>query len=96
MDRVDRVDREETRIDAKLALRVFQWVCERGERTAGGSYEFDGLTARDVDGYSAMLTDGTVTVNILFHSKVALDTPNRRALVRFHRRLVQAAAQGGS
>ena len=85
------VDKEETRIDAKLALRVFQLVCERGQRVGGGTFEYAGMQALDVDGYSAMLTDGTVTVNILFHSKIALDTPNRRALARFRRKLSEIA-----
>ena len=86
-------DRNETRIDAKLVLRVFQRVCDRGRRAEAGAYDYQGLRALDLDGYSASLSDGTVTVSILFHSRIALDTPNRRALSRFRRRLMEVDAE---
>lgn len=47
----------------------------------------------DFDGYTVFITDQVTTARLMFHSKLALDTPSRRALEQFNRRiegLVQA------
>jgi len=82
---------EERKIDVRLALRAYQNVLEFGAKHAGG-YQFDGLTANsDFDGYTVALSDGIVTVRLLFHSKVAIHAPNRRALGEFIERLRRIA-----
>lgn len=77
----------ETRISADLALRVYQKILDRA---AGGQQPpaWQGVSAlTDPDGYGVTLTDGTVSARILFHNRVAIQTPNSRSLMRFRRRL---------
>ena len=50
----------------------------------------DALT--DPDGYGVTLTDGTVSARVLFHNRVAIQTPSSRALMRFRRRLADIDA----
>lgn len=77
----------ETKIPAELALKAYQCIIDHGER-ADGYYEHRGLRALlDVDGYGVTLTDGIVTLRVLFHNRIALDTPNSRSLMRFRRSL---------
>jgi hypothetical protein len=83
----------ERKIDVRLALRAYQNVRELGAREADG-YQLDGLTVTsDFDGYTVTLSDGVVTVRLLFHSKVAIDAPNGRALEKFADRLQSIARQ---
>ena len=78
----------ESKISAELALKAYQCVTDQG-RLDAGAYEYDGIRALlDHDGYGVTLTDGTVSVRILFHNRVAIDTPNTRSLMRFRKHLV--------
>ena len=81
------IKESETKIVAEVALRAYQTIIDRGIKT-GTSYAISGIQAQtDYDGYSIMLTDNVVTVRILFHNKLAIDTPNGRSLARFRKRL---------
>lgn len=82
----------ETRITADLALRVYQKILARADRQ-GQAPASRGVTAlTDPDGYGVTLTDGTVSARVLFHNRVAIQTPNSRALMRFRRRLADIDA----
>ena len=79
----------ETRITADLALRVYQKILAQGA-AASGHPSFRGVTAlTDPDGYGVTLTDGTVSARVLFHNRVAIQTPSSRALMRFRRHLMK-------
>lgn len=81
----------ERKVDARTALLAYQKIVEQGERD-GESHRLGDLSARsDFDGYTTILSDGAVTVRVLFHSRVAIDTPNARALERFVQRLEAVA-----
>jgi hypothetical protein len=76
-----------TKISVSQALRVYQIVMDQGSRQ-GDARHFGGLIATaDFDGYTVTLSDGTVTLRLLFHSKFSLDSPNGRALEQFIRKL---------
>lgn len=86
------MDRKERKVDVRLALRAFQAITERGTRRNGVSC-LDGLHAEtDFDGYTVTLSDGRVTVRVLFHSRVAVDAPSGKALEDFVARLERAVA----
>jgi hypothetical protein len=78
----------ETRITADLALRVYQKIVDHGERQKGIPVLHGVSALLDPDGYGVTLSDGTVSARILFHNRVAIDTPGSRALMRFRRKLV--------
>lgn len=83
----------ESKVDARLALRVYQRIVEQGVRE-NERFRLGDLQAwADFDGYSVTLTDGIVTVGLAFHSRVAVDTPSRRALEAFVRRLEDMDAE---
>jgi hypothetical protein len=82
----------ETRITADLALRVYQKILA-GADGRGQAPASQGVTAlTDPDGYGVTLTDGTVSARVLFHNRVAIQTPSSRALMRFRRRLADIDA----
>lgn len=75
----------EHKVDVPLVLRAYQTVVENGQRE-GERYHWGGLTAEsDFDGYTASLSDGHVTVRVLFHSRVDVDAPSAGALEDFLR-----------
>lgn len=78
----------ESRITADLALRVYQKILDQPEpdRQAPALKGVSALT--DPDGYGVTLSDGTVSVRVLFHNRVAIQTPSSRALMRFRKRLL--------
>ena len=77
----------ETKITAETALRAYQVISDRGTPVGGGR-EYAGVRAElDHDGYGVTIGDGIVTVRVLFHNKVSIDTPNSRSLTRFRKRL---------
>lgn len=82
----------ERKVDARLALRAYQKIVERGEREDQRWRLGDLVAQADFDGYTVTLSDGTVTVSVLFHSRVAIDAPSGRALEAFVRRLEQLDA----
>ena len=83
----------ETKITVALALKVYQRVIDHGRKT-NGVYEYDGVRAVvDADGYGVTLTDDIVSVRVLFHNQLAIDTPNSRSLMRFRKRLAKIEAQ---
>ena len=80
----------ETRITADLALRVYQKILDQQASS------FRGVSAlTDPDGYGVTLTDGAVSVRVLFHNKVAIQTPSSRALTRFRKRLLEIDTGAG-
>ncbi len=81
------MDENERKIEASAVLLAYQTIITRGERIADG-HVLDGLTAvADHDGYSVMLSDGTVTVRVLFHNRVAIEAPSGKALEQFVMRI---------
>ena len=82
----------ETRITAALALRVYQKILAQAERR-GELPALRGVTAlTDPDGYGVTLSDGIVSIRVLFHNRIAIQTPSRRALMRFRKRLTDIDA----
>ena len=86
----------ETKITADLALRVYQKILAQvGRQTEPPAWQ--GVEAHtDPDGYGVTLTDGTVSVRVLFHNRVAIQTPSSRALMRFRKRLAAIDSQPAS
>jgi hypothetical protein len=84
----------ETQITADLALRVYQKILAQADcEQQPPSYQ--GIQAlTDPDGYGVTLTDGTVSARVLFHNRVAIQTPNSRALMRFRKRLASIDSGG--
>lgn len=75
------------KIDLHLAMRVFQHVLDNGERTEGG-HAYRGLIADPgVDGYTVTLSDGAVTLAIMFHQSFSVDSPGHRATDNFIKKL---------
>ncbi|MEX0623345.1 DUF3081 family protein [Saccharospirillum sp.] len=75
------------KIEAGNALRAFQTVIDNGTKTDEG-YELDGLVANTgVDGYTVTLSDGAVTLTLMFHQSFSVDSPNARATENFIKRL---------
>ena len=82
----------ETKIESGLVLRVYQKIVDQGERQ-GATHILGSLTASsDYDGYGITLSDGTVSARVLFHNRVQVDTPNRKALETFRQRLLRASS----
>lgn len=86
----------QTKVDARLALRAYQAVVDAGVRDGDWTRLDELAVAADFDGYTVTLTDGTVTVRVLFHSRVAIDAPGGRALENFVRLLERVVEQGES
>ena len=85
----------ETRITADLALRVYQKIVDQAG-SPGQAPPLRGVSAlTDPDGYGVTLTDGAVSVRVLFHNKVAIQTPSSRALTRFRKRLIEIDTGAG-
>ena len=82
----------ETKITADLALRVYQKILAHAGRADPPAWH--GVTAHtDPDGYGVTLTDSTVSIRVLFHNRVAIQTPSSRALMRFRKRLADIDAE---
>lgn len=76
-------------------LRAFQRISEHGQRR-GSAFLLRGLEAQtDYDGYGITLTDGTVRARLLFHGRVAITTPDRKALDLFVRRVDRLLSEVG-
>lgn len=68
-------------------LRAFQTIIDRGERSESG-HQFNGVNATsDVDGYTLVLSDATVSATVFFHNKLHIETPNRRATDAFLKKI---------
>ncbi|WP_371372365.1 DUF3081 family protein [Thalassotalea aquiviva] len=75
------------KLDSLLYLNVFNLVCRQGDKR-DGYYDYNGLTAwQDFDGYTCFLSDGTVTMTLMFHGRYDIDYPNKDALEFFHKRV---------
>lgn len=82
-------DNPETKLSSDLLLRAYQLVLEQGERQADGSRHLQGINVMlDIDGYGVTISDGVVSARVLFHNKVAVQTPNSRSLSRFRKLLL--------
>jgi hypothetical protein len=79
------------RLDYARGLRAFQRIVDRGTRR-DGAYCLGALRAwTDHDGYGITLSDGVVEARLLFHGRIAIAAPHRRALRDFFRRLEKLA-----
>ena len=66
------------RVSVKKALRVFQKVCDAGEKT-GDEYQYNGLKASsDFDGYTVTLRNDYVSLDIFFHNKFNFEYTNQK------------------
>ena len=74
-------------IDIHRALRVFNKVATLGEKQSDNIqsvYRLCGLNAlTDFDGYTIILSDAQVRLDIFFHNKYKFDYPNNEALENF-------------
>ena len=78
----------EQKLDAKSILRAYQHIVDNGTRTED-KYILGGLSAQaDFDGYSVTLADREVTLRLLFHNNIDINTPNSNALKQFRDKLV--------
>ncbi|MFU8814723.1 MAG: DUF3081 family protein [Pseudomonadales bacterium] len=85
------MDTQERKIDVRLALRAYEKVVAHGARE-GDVHRLDGLTASsDFDGYTVMLSDGVVTVRLLFHNQVSIEAHSGKALENFVQRIQRVA-----
>jgi hypothetical protein len=85
------VTENERKVEAATVLRAYQNIIARGVRSDDG-HELDGVIAvADHDGYSVLLSDGTVTVRVLFHNRLAIEAPSGNALEQFVQRVEQLA-----
>ena len=75
------------RLEYAKGLKAYQQIIDHGHRS-GEAHCLGGLQAvTDYDGYGITLTDGVVCARLLFHGRIAFDTPNRRALDNFLKRV---------
>lgn len=82
----------DSKIDIADAYRAYNQVLAAGERD-GEARRYGGLTAHtDFDGYGVTLSDGVVSARLMFHSRIEVSAPDRRALQRFVRLLKEVAA----
>ncbi|WP_288129569.1 DUF3081 family protein [Microbulbifer sp.] len=73
----------EHRVDIKQALRVFEIITRKGEKTEEG-WRYRGLTAStDFDGYTVFLRSASVELTIFFHNKFTVDCRNAMELEEF-------------
>ena len=65
------------KIDAQTALRAFETVRQRGDKTDLG-YRYNGIHAySDFDGYTVTLETDYVRLDVFFHNKFKVDYSNR-------------------
>ncbi|MCH8552923.1 MAG: DUF3081 domain-containing protein [Natronospirillum sp.] len=83
------------KLDSRTALLAFQIITDKGEKAEEG-FSLDGLTATSaIDGYTVQLTDGTVSVTVMFHHSIAFDTPSNRATKHFLSRVEKLIKKHG-
>jgi hypothetical protein len=79
------------KLDLALALRAYQKIVDLGRRD-GEVCEFGGLTAvTDFDGYTVSISDGIITLRVLFHSRFVFEPQEGRAIDQFLIRLDKVA-----
>ena len=84
------------KVSAATALRAYQVIVSDGAASPDGR-ELDGvLAASDFDGYTISLSDRLVTVRLLFHNQLAIDSPSGKALEAFVKRIERIAGRGVS
>jgi Protein of unknown function (DUF3081) len=73
----------ETKIDIKKALRVFDKATREGEKRDDG-WHYRGLTvSTDFDGYTVFMNWQNVQLTIFFHNKFTVDCKNAFQLQEF-------------
>ena len=83
---------KDRKVDVALALRAYQNVIDRGDRSGEG-FVYEGLTASsDFDGYTVTLSDGVVSLRVLFHNKFQIEPTKGAAIDRFLTRLTRVAS----
>jgi hypothetical protein len=77
------------KLTSRVGLEIFQTISDQGERTELG-YCLEGITAySSIDGYTVHMTDGVVTVHLMFHHSMAFDSPNQKATDAFLKKLAR-------
>lgn len=80
-------------IDIPACLRAFAIILEKGEKMADG-YHLEGITAQSLDhGYTVVLRNRQCCLNIYFHNKFGLESPNQGDAEIFIRHLYRIAEQ---
>ncbi|WP_444900450.1 DUF3081 family protein [Microbulbifer sp. VAAC004] len=78
---------EESKIDVKQALRVFDRVTREGHKETDG-WHYKGLTVNtDFDGYTVFINSAKVKLTVFFHNKFSIDYSSDRELQDFIRLL---------
>ncbi|GAA4882547.1 DUF3081 family protein [Ferrimonas pelagia] len=79
-------------IDIRQALRVFDRIRQYGQPCSDG-YRWQGvIAASGYDGYQISLSDGTVTLWLMFHSSHQFESGNRLEREQLLQRLAQLDA----
>lgn len=83
-------------LDVQRILLLYNKIVKYGEKPSHNDssqrlipeYKLGGLTAiSDFEGYTLEITDGRVTLSLLFHNKYQFDYPDEAALDNFMGRL---------
>ena len=77
----------DNKVNVARALRVYQKVVNEGIKQQG-QYVWKGLAVgSDLDGYSISLIEGRVSLQIFFHQRFSLESPNREEASLFLKKL---------
>ncbi|MBC3767630.1 DUF3081 family protein [Neptunicella marina] len=78
-------------LDTKQALKVFNLVCEKGEKR-DEHYFYQGLEAwHDFDGYTCYLKFNQATLTLYFHGKYNLDYADNGELESLFKKIANVA-----
>ncbi|SHI16137.1 DUF3081 family protein [Ferrimonas marina] len=78
-------------INAHEVLRAFDRISRDGKQQ-GGEFHLDGVVATaGHDGYDITLSNGTVSLTLMFHHKYQLDSPGDEELQHFLHHLTELA-----
>ena len=85
------------KIDIRTVLRGVACIQVKGTSAAGDGLIYRGLTLHsDYDGYTVVLSNGQVTLTVLFHNKYELNFKNRPALDDFYETVKKIAMESAS
>ncbi len=74
---------EETSVDVRQALRVFDKIQRYGQQRENEKQLFGVFASTGFDGYTVTLRDANVELNVLFHNKFNIEFKNRHFLKEF-------------
>ncbi len=78
------------KLNIKQALRVFQKILDHGQRRDAERMLHGLYASSDLDGYTLMIRDEAVTLQIFFHNRHKLSFKRRPELDQFMKRLAEA------